>query len=105
VALLRKNYSGNGKFFGFKTFEDGTYWLGLDNKGMVYGTIKGNIKNINAVESAKIYDLWLKIAQNSELYKELVLNGVCLKDLSQNNKEVWLELREEILSLKERGII
>jgi plasmid replication initiation protein len=105
VSLLRKNYSGNGKFFGFKTFEDGIYWLGLDNNGLVYGTIGGNIKDFNAVESAKIYDLWLTIAQNSELYKELVLNGVCLKDLSQNNKEVWLELREEIIRLKEEGII
>jgi hypothetical protein len=105
VSLLRKNYSGNGKFFGFKTFEDGTYWLGMDNKGLVYGTIGGKIKDFNAVESEKIYDIWLKIAQNSELYKELVLNGVCLKELSQNNKEVWLELREELIRLKEEGII
>jgi plasmid replication initiation protein len=105
VSLLRKNYSGNGKFFGFKTFDDGTYWLGLDNNGLVYGTIGGKIKDFNAVESERIYNLWLKIAQNSDLYKELVLNGVCLKDLSQNNKEVWLELREELIRLKEEGII
>jgi hypothetical protein len=105
VSLLRKKYSGNCKFFGFKTFEDWTYWLGLDNKGLVYGTIGGKIKDFNAVESEKIYDIWLKIAQNSELYKELVLNGVCLKELSQNNKEVWLELREELIRLKEEGII
>jgi plasmid replication initiation protein len=104
VALLRKNYSGNGKFWALKTFDNEIYWLGMDNKGLVYGSNK-DIRDFNAIESSKIYDLWLKIAQNSELYKELVLNGVCLKDLSQNNKEVWLKLREELLRLKEQGVI
>jgi hypothetical protein len=105
VALLRKNYSGNGKFFGFKTFEDGIYWLGLDNNGLVYATLKDNVKDLNAIESAKIYDIWLKIAQNCDLYKELIKNGICLKDLSQNNKEMWLELAEQIRFLKQNKII
>jgi len=105
VALLRKNYSGNGKFWGFKNIDGVNYWLGLDNDGLVYGTDGKEIKDFNAVESAKLYDTWLKIAQNSPLYQELVSEGVCLKQLAENNKELWLELREDIIRLKEEGII
>jgi len=50
-------------------------------------------------------NIWLKIAQNSDLYKELIIEGVDLKRLSQENKELWLELREELIRLKEEGII
>ena len=105
VALLRKNYSGNKKFFGFKNIDGVNYWLGLDNNGLVYGTNGKEIKDFNAVESAKLYDIWLKIAQNSEIYKELVSEGVCLKQLAETNKELWLELREDLVRLKEEGII
>jgi len=105
VALLRQNYSGNGKFWGFKNIEGKTYWLGLDNNGLVYGTDGKEIKDFNAVESAKLYDTWLKIAQNSPVYQELVNDGVCLKELALNNKELWLSLREDIIRLKEEGII
>ena len=104
VALLRQNYSGNEKFFGFKNIDGVNYWLGLDNNGLVYGTGAG-IKDFNAVESARLYDIWLKIAQNSPLYQELVSKEVCLKQLAENNKELWLELREDIIRLKEEGII
>ena len=106
VALLRQNYSGNEKFWGFKNMDGVNYWLGLDNDGLVYGwNGKEGIIDFNAVESAKIYDTWLKIAQNSPIYQELVSNGVCLKELALNNKELWLELREDIIRLKEEGII
>jgi len=105
VALLRQNYSGNGKFFGFKNIEGINYWLGLDNDGLVYGTNGNEIKDFNAVESAKLYGIWLKIAQNSLLYQELVSEGVCLKQLAESNKELWLELREDLIRLKEEGII
>ena len=105
VALLRQNYSGNGKFWGFKNIEGKTYWLGLDNNGLVYGTDGKEIKDFNAIESAKLYDTWLKIAQNSPIYQELVSEGVCLKQLAEKNKELWLELRENIIKLKEEGII
>ena len=105
VALLRQNYSGNGKFWGFKNIDGANYWLGLDNNGLVYGTDGKDIKDFNAVESAKIYDTWLKIAQNSPVYQELVNDGVCLKELALNNKELWLSLREDIIRLKEEGII
>jgi len=105
VALLRNNYSGNGKFFGFKTIENKSYWLGMDNNGLVYGTDRKNLKDFNAVESAEIYDLWLKIAQNSPLYQELVSEGVCLKNLAENNKKLWPDLVRDIKTLKEEGII
>ncbi len=105
VALLRQNYSGNKKFFGFKNIDGVNYWLGLDNNGLVYGTDGKEIKDFNAVESATLYDTWLKIAQNSTLYQELVSDGTCLKQLAENNKELWLELREDIIRLKEEGII
>ena len=105
VALLRRNYSGNGKFWGFKNIDGINYLLGLDNNGLVYGTNGKEIKDFNAVESAKLYDTWLKIAQNSELYQQLVTQGICLKELAKNNVEAWLELREEIIRLKEEGII
>ena len=104
VALLRKNYSGNGKFFGWKTINGENYWLGLDNNGLVYGSNK-DIKDFNAIESADLYDLWLTVAQNSPLYQELVSEGICLKKLARNNKELWLELNKDIIKLKEEGII
>ena len=105
VALLRRNYSGNGKFWGFKTIDGASYWLGLDNEGLVYATSGRNIKDFNGVESAEIYDFWLKVAQNSDIYKELISEGICLKDLALNNKELWLEFREDLISLKEAGVI
>ena len=105
VALLRKNYSGNGKFWGFKNINGVNYWLGLDNDGLVYATNMKEIKDFNAVESAKIYDTWLKVAQNSHIYKELVSEGVCLKELSKNNRELWLDLIGDVKRLKEEGII
>ena len=104
VALLRKNYSGNGKFWGFKTSDGASYWLGLDNEGLVYASGK-DIKDFNGVESAEIYDFWLKVAQNCPLYQELISEGICLKDLALNNKELWLEFREDLIRLKEAGII
>ena len=104
VELLRKNYSGNGKFWGVKTIDNNTYWLGLDNNGLAYGSGK-EIKDFNAIESARFYDDWLKIAQNSLVYKELVSEGICLKDLFKNNKDLWLNLREDIISLKKQGIL
>jgi len=105
VALLRKNYSGNGKFFGWKTIEKTNYWLGMDNNGLVYGWNKDDIKDFNAIESAEIYDIWLKIAQNSDIYKQIVEQGADIKEIAQNNKELWLELREDIIRLKEEGLI
>ncbi len=105
VVLLRKKYSGNQKFFGYKTINNQNYWLGLDSEGLIYGWNEKEIKDFNALESARLYDLWLKIAQNSVLYQELVTDGVCLRDISQKNRELFNELNEDIIRLKEEGII
>jgi len=77
----------------------------MDNNGLVYGVNGEDLKNFNAIESAEIYDTWLKIAQNSDIYKQIVEQGANLKEIAQNNKELWLELREDIIMLKEKGII
>jgi plasmid replication initiation protein len=104
VKFLRENYAGNGKMFGYKTFEDGNYWLGMDNKGLMYAT--GNeIRHLNSVESGEIYDIWFKIAQNSEIYQELILSKVCLQELQKLNKNKFMEFNYEITLLKEQGII
>jgi len=105
VALLRKKFSGSGKFFGFKSIDGINYWLGLDNNGLAYASNLKDIKDFNGIESAELYDLWLKIAQNSDLYRQLIEQGVCLKDLAENNKELWLNLKEDIIRLKEEEII
>jgi len=105
VALLRKNYNGNGEFFGWKTIEGKNYWLGLDKNGLVYATNGKDIKDFNAIESAELYDLWLKIAQNSDIYRQLIEQGASLKEIAENNKELWLDLKEDIIRLKEEGII
>jgi hypothetical protein len=102
---LRKNYSGNGKFWGYKTIDNKHYWLGLDKDGLVYATNGKDIKDFNGVESAELYDLWLKIAQNSNIYRQLIEQNVSLKEIAENNKELWLDLKEDIIRLKEEGLI
>jgi hypothetical protein len=104
VKFLRDNYLGNGKFFGYKTFEDGHYWLGINNEGLMYA-IGNEIRHLNSVESGEIYDIWFKIAQNSEIYQELILSKVCLQELQKLNKDKFMEFNYEITLLKEQGII
>ena len=107
VELLRKHYKGNGKFFGFIHIDKERYWLGLDKKGLLYATSlkEGGIKDFNANESLKIYDLWYKIAKHSELYQFLLESGNCLKDLSNNERSLYDCLNEEIKDLKENNLI
>ena len=108
VTLLRKNYSGNKKLFGWKTLPEknyNNYWLGLDRDGLVYGWLDGDIVDFNAVESAKIYDIWLKFAQNSDLYKQILEQGEDIRNLALNNKELWLSLINDFKRCKEERII
>jgi len=108
VALLRQKYSGNKKLFGWKTLPEknyNNYWLGLDRDGLVYGWLDGDIVDFNAVESAKIYDVWLKFAQNSDLYKQMLEQGEDIRDLAVNNKELWLNLINDFKRCKEERII
>ena len=108
VALLRQKYSGNKKLFGWKTLPEknyNNYWLGLDRDGLVYSWLDGDIVDFNAVESAKIYDVWLKFAQNSDLYKQMLEQGEDIRDLAVNNKELWLNLINDFKRCKEEMII
>jgi len=103
VELLRENYSGNEKTFGYKTINGSYFWLKMDTNGLVYGIDKNaNIKEFNAIESAEIYDLWFKIAKNSELYQELLINKECIMNLE---KDIQTHLFSEVKNLKEKGII
>ncbi len=77
----------------------------MDKNGLVYGTTEEEIKDFNGVESAEFYDLWFKIAKNSDIYIQLIKQGICLKDLAKNNKELWSEFKENLIRLKEEGII
>jgi plasmid replication initiation protein len=105
VKFLRENYSGNGKYFGYKTIEGRNWWLGINNKDLMYATLAEEIKHLNSVESGEIYDIWFKIAQNSELYQELILSKVCLQELQKTNKDKFMEFNYEIKLFKEQGII
>ncbi len=108
VALLREKYSGNKKLFGWKTLAEknyNNYWLGLDRDGLVYGWLDGDIVDFNAVESAKIYDIWFKFAQNSDLYKQILEQGEDIRDLALHNKELWLSLINDFKRCKEERII
>jgi plasmid replication initiation protein len=105
VKFLRENYSGNGKYFGYKTIEGRNWWLGINNKGLMYATLAEEIKHLNSVESEQFYDIWFKIANNIELYRDILINKECLKELYKENKEVYFGLIEQILLLKEQGII
>jgi plasmid replication initiation protein len=103
VELLRENYSGHEKTFGYKTINGSNFWLKLDTKGLVYGIDKNaNIKEFNAIESAEIYDLWFTIAQNSELYQQLLINKECIMKM---DKDIQKHLFSEVKSLKDKGII
>ena len=74
VTYLRENYSGNLKFFGYKIIDDIGYWVGLDNKGLVYGVSdNGNERDFNAIESEKIYYNWWQVAKTDPNYYYLVL--------------------------------
>ena len=103
VELLRENYSGHEKTFGYKTINGSNFWLKMDTNGLVYGIDKNaNIKEFNAIESGEIYDLWFKIAKNSELYQELLINKECIMNLE---KDIQTLLFSEVKNLKEKGII
>jgi plasmid replication initiation protein len=105
IRFLRENYSGNGKMFGFKTIDKKIYWLGINNKGLMYATLSNEIRNLNSSESLDIYNIWFKIAQNSELYQELINNKVCLQELQKTNKSKIIDLNYEIKLFQDQGII
>jgi plasmid replication initiation protein len=114
VKFLRDNYAGTGKAFGYRTINGKKWWLKIDKNGLLYGSIGAvtidNLdddltKEFNSVESGKLYDLWFKIAQNSNIYKDFVTQNFCLYEIFEENKELYMELQQEIVSLQKQGII
>ncbi len=103
VSFLRRNYSGTGKFFGYKTIENKIYWLGLDNNGLVYASNDGDIIDFNAIESEKIYYNWWQIAKENIEYYELIEKGLDLKEILLNNIDFRLNLNQTIDYLKEEN--
>lgn len=104
VELLRDKYKGKGKW-GYKSINGENYWLGLDNKGLVYAVSNNNIVDFNSNESEELYNLWLTIAQNSLIYQNILEQGLSLDDLKNNNNSLWEDLIREIQRLKENRVI
>jgi plasmid replication initiation protein len=114
VSYLRKNYAGTGKAFGYRTINGKKWWLKLDKNRLLYGSIGAvtidNLDNdltkeFNSLESGELYDLWFKIAQNSNIYKDIITQNFCLYEIFKENKELYMELQQEILLLQKQGII
>ena len=103
VSLLRRNYSGSGKFFGYKTIKNKIYWLGLDNNGLVYASNDGDIIDFNAIESEKVYYNWWQIAKENFEYYELIEKGLDFKEILLNNIDFRLNLNQTIDYLKEEN--
>jgi plasmid replication initiation protein len=97
ILFLRKQYSGNRKFFACGTSPDknGTFWYGLDEKGYLYASYNGNIVDFDFIESEEKYRKFYKLAKNSEMYRELLKSGVNLFDLKKENEILFNELMKE----------
>jgi len=103
VALLRKNYAGNGKFFGYKTFDNKNYWLGINNKGLLYAS--GLDTELNSIESERIYDIWFNFAKMLPLYQEMMDSGICLNELQTQNLDLYMELLQQIRRVQEEKLV
>ncbi len=104
VAYLRKNYSGNLKFFGYKTIDNVGYWVGLNNKGLVYGLDNnGNKKDFNAIESQRIYDTWYQIAKIDPNYYLVLEKQEDFKDVFNADPEFRMSINSTIRYLQDEG--
>lgn len=106
VAMVREKYSGNKTYFAFKHFDNKRYWIGVCNKGLLYAVDEnGEIRDLNSKESLNIYKTWFNIFIYSKTYQELFTSSKCLKVKKNSNKSIWNSILENIISLKEQGII
>jgi len=107
VAYLRKNYSGNLKFFGYKTIKEDNKiknaWLYLNNKGLVCGITEKNEKiDFNAIESERIYYNWWQVAKTDPNYYYLVLEKQeDFRDIYNTDIEFRTNLNNTIIYLQE----
>ena len=105
VSLLRKNYSGNYRTFGYKTIDNKIYWLKISDDGLIYGTGEHELKDFNSFESEKIYKIWYEIAKGNEEYYELLKSGLDFEDVYKRDAEFRLNFNKIIEELKEKGKI
>ena len=107
VAYLRKNYSGNFKFFGYKTIKEDNKiknaWLYLNNKGLVCGVTEDNERiDFNAIESERIYYNWWQVAKTDPNYYYLVLEKQeDFRDVYNTDIEFRTNLNNTIIYLQE----
>jgi plasmid replication initiation protein len=101
ILFLRKQYSGNKKFFGVGASPDknGFYWYGLDEKGYLYASYNSNIVDFDFIESEKKYHNFYKLAKNSEMYRELLKSGINLLELKKENETLFNELIAEFAEI------
>ena len=106
VELLRQNYGGKRKFWGYNAIDGKSYWLGINSEGLMYGESEdGLLIHPDRFQSSNIYDLWLKVAQHSQLYRDLIQEGIDLRKLKQTDQESWELFEEEIKRLKSERVI
>jgi len=43
--------------------------------------------------------MWFKVAKESDLYQQLVIQGMCLEELAKNNTELWNDLNEDVIRI------
>ena len=107
VAYLRKNYSGNLKFFGYKTIKEDNKiknaWLYLNNKGLVCGITEDNERiDFNAIESERIYYNWWQVAKTDPNYYYLVLEKQeDFREIYNTDIEFRTNLNNTIIYLQE----
>jgi hypothetical protein len=102
---LRKKYAGTLKSFGVGYKDNIQYYLGLDNKGLMYGfNKKGNVE-FNVLESERLYKLWWEVVKNNFDYYEMLEKGLDFKELIENNIEFKIHIQNTINFLADEGLI
>ncbi len=102
IEFLRRYYAGTGKAFGFGKRENvGFVWFGIDKDGLLYSFKQKDCEmeyfDFNSVESMDIYRKFFKLAQNSELYRELLKQNEDMRVLKKESPELFDVLAQEFI--------
>ena len=71
---------------------------------MEYLYASGLDKELNSIESERIYDIWFNFAKMLPLYQEMVDSGVCLNELQTQNLDLYMELLQQIRRVQEEKL-
>ncbi|WP_456470807.1 replication initiation protein [Caminibacter sp.] len=104
IEFLRRYYAGTGKAFGFGKRENvGFVWFGIDKDGLLYSFKQKDCEmeyfDFNSVESMDIYRKFFKLAQNSELYRELLKQNEDMRVLKKESPELFDVLAQEFMNI------